>query len=80
VSTRAEAERRRWELVDAETIRENARFYREHGPGGCMRVAEELYAHAELVGALDADRTEDLRHHVEVRAKLDRVARALARR
>jgi hypothetical protein len=73
-SARAFADRR-WDLVEAEKLRETARFYRERGPAGCLEASDALRAHAEQISPETArDRAEDLRHHIALRLKLDRAA------
>jgi hypothetical protein len=55
--------------------------YREDGPGPARLASTMLLEHARRLGLLTAaQRADDLAHHVEVRDRLDRAARALARR
>jgi len=73
---------RRWDLIDAAKVRENARFFRERGPVGCLEASDALRVHGALAAPeTERDRAEDLRHHIAMRLTLDRAGeRAVARR
>lgn len=57
--------------------------YRRDGGALARQAATVLHEHARRLGAAgmdDADRGDDLAHHVTLRDRLDRAARALAGR
>ena len=56
--------------------------YRREGAAPARRAATQLFEHARRLGTIGraSDRAEDFAHHVVVRDRLDRIARALASR
>jgi hypothetical protein len=75
--------RRRWDLVEQSKLRARAERYRRGGPEACVAAAAELRERWRLrhpEGPSKAARAEDFRHHVELSAKLAKIADALTRR
>jgi hypothetical protein len=71
----AAVERSKWEFW--------AERFRREGSGPARHASRLLLDHARRLDASllsDAQHADDLAHHVEVRERLDRAARALARR
>ena len=56
--------------------------YRREGAGPARQAATQLFEHARRLGTigLESDRADDFAHHVVIRDRLDRVARALGSR
>lgn len=55
--------------------------YRDEGGAPARHAATLLLEHAHRLGVLDpADRRDDFAHHLEIRDRLDRAARAFADR
>jgi hypothetical protein len=57
--------------------------YRAFGPARTMQVSRELFQYMRRLRPewpTDRDRAEDLAHHVELKRKIDRAARAFAAR
>jgi hypothetical protein len=60
-----------------------AERYQREGAAPARQAATALLAHARslgMAGLTDLERGADLAHHLEVRDRLDRAARALSRR
>ena len=71
---------RAWALVRARKLDHWAAQYKNLGSMGALRIAEELRAHAEELGASFSNlaaRRKDWEHHARLRALLDRAAHAL---
>jgi hypothetical protein len=74
---------RDWTATAAAKLDYWAEQYRQHGPDAARRASTALWQHAQRVHPefpSDADRSRDLAHHVDLRERLDRASRALARR
>ena len=73
---------RPWELLRAAKRRHWAEEVTARGPEASLRASRALWLHMRRVRPdwpSDADRAEDLAHHLELKGCLDRAARALAR-
>ena len=69
--------------VEALKRAHHAKRYREQGAGPGMALAQGLWLHARRVRPqwpTAQDRADDLAHHIAVKARLDRAARAFSRR
>lgn len=75
--------RRDWAGAERGKHRYWAERYRREGSTAAWQASALLLEHARRIGAPlmnDAQRADDLAHHVDVRDRLDRAARALTRR
>jgi hypothetical protein len=75
--------RRPWGAVEALKRAYHAGRFRERGAAAGLEVAWPLWEHARRVRpdwSTPRDRAEDLAHHVELKRRLDRAARAFAGR
>ena len=75
--------RRPWAVVEAAKQRFWADEYARRGPEATMRAAQALWVHMRSVRPdwpTEAERAEDLRHHGELKHRLDRAGRALGTR
>ena len=75
--------RRDWAAAAAAKLDYWAEQYQARGPAAARQAATQLWQHARAVQPAfpsDADRGRDLANHVDLRERLDRAARAFARR
>lgn len=73
---------RPWELLRAAKRRHWAEEVTARGPEASLGASRALWLHMRRVRPdwpSDAERAEDLAHHLELKGYLDRAARALAR-
>jgi hypothetical protein len=72
---------RRWRNAE-ELKREHwAREFEAHGPAATLRASHALWRHVRLLRPdwpSEADRQDDLAHHVALKRRIDRAARAFA--
>lgn len=75
--------RRDWHALERSRFAFWAERYRREGGGPARRAATQLLDHARLLNSELIDerrRTQDLESHLRLRERLDRAARAFARR
>ena len=71
---------RPWDEIEKSRAEYWAREFAENGPGAAIRAAHTLWLHMRSIRPgwpSEEDRAEDLAHHVEWRAILDRAGRGL---
>jgi hypothetical protein len=71
---------RGWREAEMAKLDHWAREYAARGPGAGLAAAHALWLHARRLRPdwpTEAERLEDLEHHVALRRRLDRAARAL---
>ena len=75
---RADAERNRQAIICAA-----GRVFAEHGPETTLRASQSLWVHMRCVRPdwpSEAERAEDIAHHVELKRRLDQAGRGLGSR
>jgi hypothetical protein len=71
--------RRDWAAVQRLRLRERGEKFRKEGPSGMIRASRALWSFVRAARRnwpSARERTEDLAHHVELKRRLDRAARA----